>query len=188
MIETSEEQGQHTEFAADAATSPGQDASSHHSRGLLAIGVFKLSKAMFFLALGVGALHLVHRNIGDLFLRVATMLHFDPEGQLVGMLEDKADLISGHQLRRLSEASLLYAGVSLIEGIGLMLEKTWAEYLTLTLTIGALPWELYELVRKPTPIHVGLAVINLAVLAYLLWFIRRHRQYKAARAAGGQAS
>ncbi|MDQ2926233.1 MAG: DUF2127 domain-containing protein [Acidobacteriota bacterium] len=149
------------------------------ARGLLAIGVFKLSKAVFFFGLGIGALHLVHKNIGDVLLRVATILHFDPEGQFVGMLEDKADLISGHQLRTVSELSILYSMVALTEGIGLMMQKTWAEYLTLILTIGALPWELFELIKRPTPIHVGLLLVNLAVLAYLLWFLRWHRRRRS---------
>lgn len=158
------------------------DAAAHgnHSRGLLAIGIFKLAKALFFFALGVGALHMVHRNIGDMLLKLATMLHFDPEGQFIGMLQDKADLISGHQLRQLSMATFGYSAISLTEGIGLMLEKTWAEYLTLTLTVCALPWELYELVRHATYMRLGLLLINLAVLAYLLWFLKRKRRQQEA--------
>ncbi len=181
MIETSEEHGQNPPSATQM--SEPAPAAQHRARGLLAIAIFKLAKAVFFLALGIGALHLVHKNIGDLLLQIATTLHFDPEGQFVGILQDRADLISGHQLRTVSELSILYAMVSLTEGIGLMLEKTWAEYLTLILTICALPWELYELIRRPNYMHAGLLVINLGVLAYLLWFLRWHRRRKRLNAS-----
>jgi uncharacterized membrane protein (DUF2068 family) len=179
MIETSEEQGQNTEPAESAGEVP-SSAKHKRARGLLVIGVFKLAKALFFLALGIGALRLVHRNVGELFLKIATMLHFDPEGRVVGMLQDKVDLINGHQLRELSKWTLLYAALSMVEGVGLMMEQTWAEYLTLTLTIGALPIDLYELLKQPNSIRACVVVINIAVLAYLLWFIRWHRRRQKA--------
>ncbi len=150
----------------------------HCAKGLLAIGLFKLSKAVFFFALGMGTLHLVHKNIGELALRVATTLHFDPEGQFVSMLEDKLDLVSGHQLRQMGGLSILYSAVSLIEGVGLLLEKTWAEYLTTILTTCALPWEVFELVKRPSWPRAVLLVINLIVLAYLLWFLKRKRRMR----------
>src|ERR1700712_4972984 len=74
----------------------------HHDsrgRGLLVIGVFKLLKALFFIAVGAGALHLVHQNVGEMLLRATSMFHLDPEGRFVGMLSDKPALISGHQVR-----------------------------------------------------------------------------------------
>ena len=63
----------------------------------------------------------------------------------------------------------------LTEGIGLLMEKVWAEYLTLVLTVSFLPWELYELVRRPDWFRVSLLLINLAVLWYLIWLLRRKR-------------
>jgi uncharacterized membrane protein (DUF2068 family) len=118
------------------------------------------------------------------FLKTASALHLDPESGFVGMLQDKVDLISGHQLRELSKWTLLYAALCLVEGVGLITEQTWAEYLTLTLTIGALPWDVWELIKDPTSIRIGVVAINVVVLVYLLWFIRMHRRDQRARAAG----
>jgi uncharacterized membrane protein (DUF2068 family) len=42
-------------------------------------------------------------------------------------------------------------------------------------TTAFLPWELYEIVRRPDWIRVCLLVVNLIVLAYLLWWLRRNR-------------
>jgi uncharacterized membrane protein (DUF2068 family) len=53
------------------------------------------------------------------------------------------------------------------------MEKLWAEYLTVGATTIFLPWEIYEIVRRPDWIRVGVLVINLAVLAYLSWSLRR---------------
>lgn len=163
-----------------AATGKTKDKS--HARGLLAIGLFKLAKSLFFFALGMGALHLVHKNLGDVLLRIEMILHFDTEGTFASMLQDKVDLISGHQLRQVSFASIAYSIIALTEGIGLLMEKTWAEYLTLILTACALPWEIFEIIRKPTSIRFGLLGINLVVLAYLVWYVRGQRRRAAAKA------
>ena len=153
----------------------------HHAKGLVAIGLFKLGKAAFFLLLGMGALHLVHVNLGDLALRAATFLHADPEGPTMLMLQDRADTVSGHQLRQAGGLALAYSMVSVTEGVGLLMEKTWAEYLTLVLTICGLPLELFEIFRKPTATKFGVLVFNLLILLYLLWFIRRSKMQDEGR-------
>ena len=146
-----------------------------HDRGLLLIGLFKLGKAILFFALGVGAIHLLHKDIGDEVMRLATALKFDPESKFVTLLLDKADLIDAHRLKQIGLATFAYSALALTEGVGLMLEKVWAEYLTLCLTVSFLPWELYELARQPNWFRLSLLLINLAVLGYLVWLLRRKK-------------
>jgi uncharacterized membrane protein (DUF2068 family) len=144
-------------------------------RGLLAIGLFKLGKAVFFFGMGLGVVHLLHKDIGDEVMRVATALRFDPENRLVSLVMEKVDLIDAHRLKEIGFATFAYSGLALTEGVGLLLEKVWAEYLTLILTISFLPWELYELARRPDWFRLGLLLINLMVLAYLVWLLQRKK-------------
>jgi uncharacterized membrane protein (DUF2068 family) len=144
-------------------------------RGLLAIGLFKLAKSIFFFGIGVGAIHLLHKDIGDEVTRIATALKFDPESRFVSLLLDKVDLIDAHRLKEISLATFSYSALALTEGVGLLMEKVWAEYLTLILTISFLPWELFELVRRADMFRFSLLLINLAVLWYLVWLLRRKR-------------
>jgi len=146
-----------------------------HDRGLLLIGLFKLGKSILFFCIGVGAIHLLHKDLGDVVMRVAMALKFDPESRFVSLLLDKVDLIDVHRLKLISLGTFAYSVVALTEGVGLVLEKVWAEYLTLILTISFLPWELYELARRPNWFRLSLLLINLAVLAYLLWLLRRKK-------------
>lgn len=146
-----------------------------HQRGLWLVGIFKLSKALFFIAVGAGALHLIHRDLGDMVMRVVDFLRLDPESRMVNLVLDKAHLVTHHQLRRASLFAFLYAGLCLVEGTGLMLEKEWAEYLTVVLTTLALPWELYEMAEHFSVYKVGLVLANVVVLLYLLWVLKRKR-------------
>lgn len=146
-----------------------------HDRGLLAIGLFKLAKAIFFFCVGVGAIHLLHKDLEDEVMRLALKFKFDPESRFVALLLDKVDLIDAHRLRQIGVATFGYSALALTEGVGLLLEKVWAEYLTLILTISFLPWELYELARRPDWFRLSLLLINLAVLWYLIWLLRRKK-------------
>jgi uncharacterized membrane protein (DUF2068 family) len=169
------------EIQEDSAT--GQTASPktrrHHDGGVLLIGIFKLVKSAFFFCVGLGALHLLHRDLGDVAMRVMLALHFDPEWRIVSIFTEKADLIDMKHLREIGVGVFAYSGLSLVEGIGLVLEKSWAEYLTISLTIAFLPWELWELAHGPTMFRVGILLTNLAVLAYLLWLLNRKKKFRA---------
>lgn len=142
-------------------------------RGLFLVGLFKLSKALFFMSVGAGALHLVHRNLGDFVMRLIDSLPIDPEGRVVSLIMDKADLIDAHDLRRIGIGAFIYAVVCLVEGTGLLLRKTWAEYFTVVLTAMGLPVELFEILRRFTWFKVGAIAVNLLILLYLLWVLKR---------------
>src|SRR5437762_13911158 len=153
------------------AEEKGEHASPSHDRGLLLIGLFKLAKAIFFFGVGVGAIHLLHKDLEDEIMRLALKFRFDPESRFVSLLLDKVDLIDAPRLRQISVATFGSSALALTEGVGLLLEKVWAEYLTVILTASFLPWELYELARKPDWFRLSLLVINLAVLWYLIWLL-----------------
>ena len=159
-----------------------------HERGLLLVGLFKLSKAIFFTAVGAGALDLMNKNINDVVLSVIDALRIDPERRFVGILMEHVGLIQPHDLRRAGILSFLYAMVCVVEGTGLMLEKRWAEYFTVILTASALPWESYELIEKFSPYKVALLVINLVVLLYLLWILKKRREEEGGAKAGEASS
>jgi uncharacterized membrane protein (DUF2068 family) len=67
-------------------------------------------------------------------------------------------------LRRISRAS---------EGTGLWLDQLWAEYLTVIATSLLLPFEVYELVSRPSFWKVGGIVVNVAIVVYLAYLLRR---------------
>ncbi len=147
--------------------------------GLLAIAIFKLAKSAFFFCVGLGLFHLLHRDLSEAAQRLALALHFEPEWRITALLTEKITLLDPKKLRDLGFFAFAYSAIALTEGVGLFLEKVWAEYLTLSLTVMFLPWELYELMRRPTWIRLGLLVINLLVLAYLLWILDRKKKLSA---------
>jgi uncharacterized membrane protein (DUF2068 family) len=153
-----------------------------HHQWLIIIGVLKLLKGLLCILLGFGALRLLHKDLVDIVTHwVVLDLHFDPESHFVGLLLTKTALIGPHQLRLISAAIFAYAALDLIEGTGLVLEKVWAEYVTLTLSAAFLPWEIYELIRKVTWFKIGLALANVLMLLYLLWVVQEQARQRMLR-------
>jgi uncharacterized membrane protein (DUF2068 family) len=151
-----------------------------HNRWLILIAVYKFFHALLFFAIGFGAHRLLHKNIADQLEIIARHLRFNPESRLVNFIFEKASLIKDPTLRRIGIVADCYATVTLIEGIGLYLEKAWGEFLTLGITASFLPWEVFEIIRRITWIRVGLLTANILVFFYLLRLVIDRVRHRAA--------
>jgi uncharacterized membrane protein (DUF2068 family) len=156
-----------------------------HNRWLLLIAAYKFFHALVFVAIGLGAHRLLHKDIADEIDVLAHHLRFNPESRLISFVLSKAPLINDPLLRRIGFFAFCYAAVTFVEGFGLVLEKAWGEFLTLAITASFLPWELFEVVRRLTWVRVALFAVNLFVFLYLLKLVieqgrnRAHRVRKA---------
>ena len=136
------------------------------------IAVFKLLKALMLIALGVGALSMRHHHDGW----VNTWVHAlaaDPHGRYLTEVLARVTSFDGHELRQIGVGSLIYALVFVVEGIGLMLRKAWAEIMTVIVTTSFVPLEIYELVEHRSWAKVAVIVVNVLVVLYLLRRLRR---------------
>src|ERR1700679_2639859 len=135
---------------------------------LLTIAVYNSIHALFYIGIGIGAHRLLHRDIADQIDLFARHLRFNPESRLVTFVLEKASPINDPLLRRIGLFAYCYAALTMVEGIGLYLEKAWGEFLTLAITASFLPWEILEIFRRLTWVRVSLLTINILVFAYLL--------------------
>jgi uncharacterized membrane protein (DUF2068 family) len=89
--------------------------------------------------------------------------------------------VGNRQLVGISVAAILYATLLFIEGIGLWLQKRWAEYLTAAATAAFIPFEIYEIYERFTWIRLSILILNIFVVWYLA---TRLRDEKVEAAAG----
>src|SRR4051812_29943177 len=148
-------------------------ARSHHT-GLAVIAVFKVVKGVLLLLVGLGLLKLVHAEIATLFSLLIEGLHLNADSRLIHALVLKIDALQPSSVQLAGLVSLGYAGMLLVEGIGLWLEFTWAAYLTVASTSLLLPFELYEIIEQVSVLRIGVLLLNLAIVAYLVGQLRRH--------------
>jgi uncharacterized membrane protein (DUF2068 family) len=152
-----------------------------HNRWLLLIAVYKFFHALLFVLIGVGAHRLLHKDIADQVDLLARHLRFNPESRLVNFILARASLVDDPLLRRIGFVAFCYAALTLVEGIGLYLEKAWGEFLTLAITASFLPWEIFEVVRRLTWVRVSLLAINILVFLYLVKLVIERGRHRAHR-------
>ncbi len=146
------------------------------SRGLWLIAAFKLIKGLALLAVGIGALKLLHKDVAAEAEHWVDVFRVDPHNRYIHRLLEKLSILDDRRLKELSVGTFLYSAVFLTEGVGLALRKRWAEYMTIVTTASLLPLEVYELARRTTPGKAIVLLINLAVVVYLFFEIRSNRK------------
>jgi uncharacterized membrane protein (DUF2068 family) len=148
-------------------------AKTAHGRGLRVIAAFKLLKALALVALGVGAIKLLHKDVAAVAEHWINVFQVDPHNHFIDLVLEKLSILDDRRLKELSTGTFVYAGIFLVEGVGLALQKRWAEYFTIITTSSLLPIEIYEVARRVSIGRSLALAINLAVVAYLIFELRR---------------
>jgi uncharacterized membrane protein (DUF2068 family) len=150
-------------------------ASERGDRLVALIGAFKIAKVTLLVLVGAGALlgvpDAVVRSILGILQWIGALGH-----PAVNSAVARLVYADNHELHEMAIASLAYAAVFLVEGIGLLSRRRWAEWLTVVVTGSFIPFEIYELVRSPGAGKIAALVLNVAIVVYLAW-----RRLKARR-------
>ncbi len=136
------------------------------------IAIFKFLKAVGLIAIAFGAIKLLDPATGEVLDRWISALsntaaHPHIESYLV-----RINNFNPRHIQQFGVVALAYATLFMIEGIGLWHEARWAEYLTIIATSSLVPFEIYELIQKPTLVRAAAVIINLTAVAYLIWRIK----------------
>ena len=145
------------------------------SNTLFLIALFKLVKGILLLAVGIGALRYLHRDLAHSVEHLVNILRVDPENRYVHKLLSRALSVSPRQLKELSIGTFIYSALLLTEGVGLLLRQHWAEYFTIITTAGLIPLEIYELVKHVSLAKIVVLIINAAIVVYLVMRVRGER-------------
>jgi len=144
----------------------------------MVIAVFKFIEGFGLVALGLGVRHALKGDWAQQMAHWIDLLRTDPHNRYLLWAVEKLSNIDEHRLRELSVGTFFYAGLRLCEGTGLALKKRWAEYLTIVTTGALVPLEIYEIYGHATWEKTLVLAVNLAVVAYLVWELRRNGNRK----------
>ena len=118
---------------------------------LVVIGVFKLIKAAALVVLGIGLVEQID---------LARTIH---------ALTPSRERLLGYGL-------FVYAGLFVVEGVGLVMRKRWGEWVTTIITGSLVPFEIYELAQGFHVVRLAVLIVNVAIVAYLIARLRAERR------------
>lgn len=142
-------------------------------RALRVIAVYKFIKSAGLVILACVVFGFMHAEFLD---TVAGWVEHVPIQNGRNVLGHLIDTLTGMTPRRfivVGSFALAYATLFAIEGFGLWTGKRWAEYLTTIATASLIPFELYELIHHPTVAKAGVLAVNIAIVIYLCYLLRR---------------
>src|SRR5437879_7804165 len=99
-----------------------------HRRGLRLIAAFKLLKGLALLALGIGALKLLHKDLEAIVVHWINVFQVDPHGHYMTLLLAKLSRLDDRRLKELSAGTFIYSAIFLTEGVGLAFGKRSEEH------------------------------------------------------------
>jgi len=140
--------------------------------GLLrTIALYKMVKVIILLLAAYGEIRLHDATLSAKILSWASQR---PEGLEHELVTRGLSWLSGlsesgvHKLRLLT---FTYAGVFAVEGVGLWMQKPWAEWLTVVITASLIPIEVWGLIQKPSIGACLLILANMLIVGYLYWHV-----------------
>jgi uncharacterized membrane protein (DUF2068 family) len=144
-------------------------------RVILLIAIFKLAKASLLVLAGIGVLRFVHEDAARAIEHGAELIRIDPHGHYAQAVIAKVDRIDPTRAELIGIATFVYAAVFATEGLGLLTRKRWAEWFTVIVTASFVPLEAYEIAKEPHPLRIVVLLVNLAIVAYLVWRLKHER-------------
>jgi uncharacterized membrane protein (DUF2068 family) len=138
------------------------------NRGLHFVVLGILAAAVFLFAANRSDLQSTYLRVLQAFQGTLSGTTSEHQGGIFGELS-KVFSYSNQRLMLTGLALTAYAVVEGIEAIGLWMMQRWAEYLTLIVTASFLPLEIYELSVRVSVLKMVAFVVNIAVVAYLLY-------------------
>ncbi|HVO78777.1 MAG TPA: DUF2127 domain-containing protein [Candidatus Bathyarchaeia archaeon] len=157
-----------------------------HHRGLRTVAVLEATKGVLVLlaAFGFAEILLRHIDLEDAAQSLLELLRIDPDRRVSQALVDFAGRMMDADLVTVLAIAFVYSSLRFLEAYGLWRSRVWAEWLAIISGAIYLPFELYNLIRRPTLAHWVILLVNIAIVLYIAW-VRRDEIKEQGRAHQG---
>jgi len=138
-----------------------------------AVAMMEALKGLVVFAAGFGLLALLHHDVRRVAVSLVTHLHLDPEAHYTGLFVNAAARLTDARLWAGAALALAYSVIRAAEAYGLWHDRRWAAWLGAFSGAIYLPIEVYEAWHKPGTVKAATLLLNVAVVAYLVWTLRQ---------------
>lgn len=148
-------------------------------QALRVVGAVEAFKGVTVLLTATGLLALVHRDLNAFAERLVRHAHLNPASELPHIFLDAVARVDEPRLLWLAFGAAAYGVLRLLEAYGLFLGRAWAEWLGALSGGLYVPFEIVELVRDPSLLTFALLIVNLGIVAIMVWALMARRAQRA---------
>jgi uncharacterized membrane protein (DUF2068 family) len=139
-----------------------------HIKGVRTVATIEFTKGMVVVLAGLGAFSMRHKDIWGVAESFLEFFHVNPHHHYVGVFIDLVYRISDVRLWKIAVVASLYAILRFIEAYGLWYALPWAEWMAFVSGAIYIPFEVADLIHRPTWIRLLIVVVNALVVMYML--------------------
>ncbi len=160
------------------------NAATAHSKGLRTIALLEALKGAIVLIVGFGLLSFLGRDAEDFAEHLVNRLHLNPAHHYPEIFIKAMGDLNNTKLWLIAGFAVIYSSVRFAEAYGLWYGRRWAEWLAALSGAVYVPVEIYEIAHRASWLKFGALVINLAIVAYMVWLLTENRRRARAAEAG----
>jgi uncharacterized membrane protein (DUF2068 family) len=138
------------------------------------IAAERMLRAVGLVAIGLVLITHPHTDWGKTITDLAQHVGLDPSRNGIQRVIAKVQAISPNKYTVFGIIAIAYGVLEGVEGYGLWRRRVWAEYLTVVATSLLFIPEIIELSKSLTPLKIGALLVNIAVVIYLAFRLRRY--------------
>ena len=152
------------------------------SSALRTVALLEAGKGALVLLVGFGLLSLIHHDVQRFAERLIAHTHLNPAARYPRIFIDIASQLTDGRLLLIAAGAAIYSIVRFIEAYGLWHARPWAEWFAAISGGIYIPFELFELYERVTWLSLGAAILNLTIVAVMLYCVFHANQERSTNA------
>ena len=156
-------------------------------KALRPIAGFEAFKGAVALTLGFGLLSFLGKDTAQFAEQLLLRMHLDPANHYPQIFIRAMSNVTDTRLWLVAGFASLYALVRFVEAYGLWHARRWAEWFAAFSGGVYLPIEVFELARRATWIRMATLLLNLIIVAYMVWLLSENKRRRPPPAPAGAA-
>src|SRR5215469_2341043 len=158
----------------------GSDEHRARRQALRSVALVEFAKGAAVLVAAFSLYWIDPSDVADNFL---AFLHISPDHHIAHLLFMLADRLSNITIWHVVVGACCYSGLRITEAYGLWRERAWAEWIALISGAIYLPVEIRLMAHRVTPLHVGVFLVNVAIVIFM-FYLRIYAPRQERRKAG----
>ncbi|MFY9559231.1 MAG: DUF2127 domain-containing protein [Terriglobales bacterium] len=154
-----------------------------HIKGVRTVATIEFTKGVIVVLAGLGLFSMRHRDIWGVAESFLEFFHANPYRHYVGVFIDLVSKISDVRLWKIATVASIYTMLRFVEAYGLWYALPWAEWLAFASGTIYIPFEVADLIRRPTWFRLLVLVVNLVIVLYMLYLRLDAREKRRAAMA-----
>jgi len=140
-----------------------------HIKGVRTVATIEFTKGVIVVLAGLGVFSMRHKDIWGVAESFLEFFHVNPYRHYVGVFIDLVSKVKDVRLWKIAVVASLYAIVRFVEAYGLWYVLSWAEWMAAISGAIYIPFEIIDLIHRPTWFRLLVLVVNAVIVLYMLY-------------------